>query len=110
MTAEIRQFRDGLVAAGVDSLRCTQNRGSGVGGDELVRWCARVDVDHPDTTISRKVTVTLVAIGRESVFDATGSRFPRDPWDRFAQLGDSLQLDQAFDTALEPARKVRKAN
>lgn len=110
-TDEIKGFRNGLAAAGVDSLRCTQIRGGGY--DQLVPWCARVKVQHPDKSTSILTTVTLIAIGRESLFEAAmGSRNPKKPWDWFVVgLADvTFKLGSNFDDALRHAKESPVAN
>ena len=105
-TGELKQFRAGLNAAGVDAIGCARRRDS---GDPLVTWCARVDVKHPDKKQLHDATVTLVVICRESLW--VGSRFAKPPWEAFPHgLAGVLHLDNDFDAALDVAQKHPKAN
>jgi hypothetical protein len=110
-TAELKQFRARINAADVDAIGLKQRRYS---GDPLVTWCARAKVKHPDSQKKLEpggTVVTVLVIGRESLFLQVGSRFPKNPWNAFPHgLLGQLLLDDDFDNELEDARKLAKAN
>jgi hypothetical protein len=108
-TAELKQFRAGLNAAGVDAIGFKQRRSS---GSPLVTWCARANVKHPDSGKKLEpggTDVTVLLIFRESLI--SGSPLPKVPWHPIDHgLSGLLLLDNGFDKKLEGARKLAKAN